>query len=254
MIDLDSPRWSELRDAYEPAGHIPAILRELETDEAAIWKLYDAFALIDRGAASEAAYAALPHLWRIAEPRAPIDRYHLVQLASRIAYCALGSASGMAPDIVADGDAALVQFLAAARALFGEVDEDYVLEVAEAVLALARCDRIHDAVESLDGGAVTIVCPGETCGVQIELQARDDQLVAVVDDLETDVELSPPPAYDPAAPWTDGDALPRLVEAIAAAGCADLAQQVALLGGSVICPQCGEELSVLHELLEPTEL
>src|SRR5262249_40970556 len=115
-------------------------------------------------------------------------------------------------------------------------------------------DRMHDAVESLDGGAVTIVCPGETCGVEIELQPRDDELVAVVDDLETDVELSPPPTYDPAAPWTDADALPRLVEAITAAGFADLGQKVGLRGGSVICRQCGEELSVLHELLEPTEL
>src|SRR5262249_22013465 len=199
MIDLDSPRWTELRDAYDHAGHIPAILRELETDEAAIWKLYDAFALIGRGAASEAAYAALPHVWRLAEPRAPLDRYHLVELAGRIAYCGLASSSGMAADIVTDGNAALAQFLAVAPELFGEVDEDHVLDVAVFVLALARCDRMHDAVESLRDGAVAIVCPGETCGVEIELQPRDAQLVAVVDDRETDVEASPPPGYDPAS-------------------------------------------------------
>lgn len=254
MIDLDSLRWSELRDAYGPAGHIPGILRELEADEGAIWKLYDAFSLIGRGAASEAAYASLPHLWRIAEPRSPIDRYPLVQLAGRIAYCGLDSAGRMDADIVGDGDAALVQFLAAGRALIGEVAEDHVLDVAETVLALARCDRMHDAVEGLRGGEVAIVCPGETCGVEIALQPRDAQLVAVVDDLETDVAAAPPPAYDPAAPWTDEDALPRLAEAIATAGFPDLALQVTLLGGTAVCPQCGDELSIREELLEADEL
>lgn len=253
MIALDSPRWRELRDAYGPADDIPAVLRELETDDEAISKLYDAFALIDRGAITDAAYAVLPHLWRLAESRDPVDRYHLVQLASRVAYCALDGVHSIAPDIVADGAAALAQFLATARALLSEVDEADVLDVAEAVLALARCGVMYEVVESLQGGSVTVVCPGDTCGVEISLEPRDAQLVAVVDDLETDVERAPLSAYDPDGPWTDADALPRLADALAAAGCPDLAQQIALLGGNVLCPKCGEMLSVRHELLYPSE-
>jgi hypothetical protein len=108
-------------------------------------------------------------------------------------------------------------------------------------------------VASLQGGSMSVVCPGETCGVEISLEPRDAQLVAVVDELETDVEMVSPPAYDPAAPWTDADALPRLADVITAAGFSDLAQQIALLGGNVVCPKCGEELSVQHELLDPGE-
>jgi hypothetical protein len=45
-----------------------------------------------------------------------------------------------------------------------------------------------------------------------------------------------------------------LRSAIAVAGFADLAQRVTMLGGTGVCPKCGEELSIRHEILEPSEL
>ena len=92
MLDLDSPRWAELQHAYGPADDIPDLLRDLERFAAgetlppnedfgeqkepwfSLWS-----ALCHQGDSCTAAFAALPHIVRIAFTAAgPVpDYFHL---------------------------------------------------------------------------------------------------------------------------------------------------------------------------------
>mgnify|MGYP003390346784 CR=1 FL=1 len=66
MLSLDSPRWSELEDAYGSAGDIPALLRALEglppsEGESEPWfTLWSALA--HQGDVYPASFAAVPHV------------------------------------------------------------------------------------------------------------------------------------------------------------------------------------------------
>ena len=66
MLDLDSPRWSELRHAYGSASNIPGLLRLLSTlptseDDKEPWfSLWSALA--HQGDVYTASFAAIPHV------------------------------------------------------------------------------------------------------------------------------------------------------------------------------------------------
>jgi hypothetical protein len=68
MLDLDSPRWSQLQHAYGPASDIPDLLRQLETlpaaeDESTPWSsLWSSLA--HQGDVYPASFAAVPHVVR----------------------------------------------------------------------------------------------------------------------------------------------------------------------------------------------
>jgi len=71
MIPLESPRWSELQDAYGSAEGIPALLRQVEAfpfpekyDEEPWFSLWSA--LCHQGDVYSASFAAVPHIVRIA--------------------------------------------------------------------------------------------------------------------------------------------------------------------------------------------
>lgn len=98
MLELDSPRWGELRHAYRRADDIPQFLTELEAYPGAKGTMEDAraepwfslwSALCHQGDVYTASYAALPHLVRIgltATERPPLDFFWLptaVEIARR---------------------------------------------------------------------------------------------------------------------------------------------------------------------------
>jgi hypothetical protein len=66
MLDLDSPRWAELRHAYGPASDIPGLLRQLadfppSADSAEPWfSLWSSLA--HQGEVYPASFAAVPHV------------------------------------------------------------------------------------------------------------------------------------------------------------------------------------------------
>lgn len=74
MIDLDSPAWAELRQAYGPASDVPAMIRSLRTTdakarEAAEERLWSS--LVHQGTVYTATYAGMPHLMELAEELGP---------------------------------------------------------------------------------------------------------------------------------------------------------------------------------------
>ena len=83
MLELSSPRWSELRDAYGSAATIPALLRQLsvlpgDTGNTEPWfNLWSALA--HQGDVYPASFAAVPHVIAAiasAPERAPDVYFH----------------------------------------------------------------------------------------------------------------------------------------------------------------------------------
>lgn len=140
MIPLDSPEWRELRDAYGSAAHIPEILRRLALGTASIAELYDAFALIDRGAATDGALAVVPHVWAIAAPEPPPRRHDLLTFIGRVAYAAGGSVE----------DGALIA--AAARADLAATSPEDVLDLVLATLAIEGRPIMYDTSRNARSG------------------------------------------------------------------------------------------------------
>ena len=79
MLDLESPRWSELQHAYGGAGDIPALLRQLvstpssSNDSEPWFSLWSALA--HQGDVYSASFAAVPHVVR-ALAASPITADH----------------------------------------------------------------------------------------------------------------------------------------------------------------------------------
>ncbi len=83
MLDLDSPRWSQLQHAYGIASGVPALLRQLEGFPSSngenepwftIWS-----ALAHQGDVYSATFAAVPHVVRVlsaAPAKADISFFH----------------------------------------------------------------------------------------------------------------------------------------------------------------------------------
>ena len=104
MIELASPRWSELRHAYGSASDIPALLRRLLAGErsgdvqealhSALWHQGDVFT---------ASYAAVPHLVNAAARMPTEPRLGWLVLAVGIFASSSGpTAPSVPPDLRAD--------------------------------------------------------------------------------------------------------------------------------------------------------
>lgn len=76
-------------------------MRRLEGNDDTAWsQLYDAFALVCRGEISEAAFASVPHIERIANDLELADAFDHLELAGRVAYIGLCNCAWMAPDVL----------------------------------------------------------------------------------------------------------------------------------------------------------
>lgn len=81
MLELDSPRWSELRDAYGSAAKIPALLRQLSAlpdDNGSSEPWFSLWsALAHQGDVYPASFAAVPHVIEViaSSPECATDVY-----------------------------------------------------------------------------------------------------------------------------------------------------------------------------------
>ena len=240
MIPLDSPQWQELRDAYGPATSIPSIVRRIAAGDASVMELYDAFALIERGAATDGALAVAPHVWAIAATLPPVERRDLLSFIGRVAY---------ATDHIGNERAAFEATAAAARSDLGTCSDDEALELVLAIVAIEGCTVSYDAIEAIGNGELQLRCPADECGVEISMQGW----TAFVDDDDTPIAAAPLPAFDPAAPWTDRDAIGRVCSMLDTSGHRASSKRIASIAGSVTCPHCGEAFIAFDELLRPTD-
>ena len=152
MLALDDPRWNELQHAYGGAGDIPGLLRALEAAPGPTQEFDDEpwFSLWSRlchqDDACTAAYAAVPHVVRIAVGAAgPVD-FSFLLLPTSIE---IARRRGRGPELPADlseAYLAAIGGLPRVSRLHGETSGDEAMEraaaaaraVAEGTIAVAE--------------------------------------------------------------------------------------------------------------------
>jgi len=167
MLSLDSPRWSELHQAYGTAEDVPRLLEALacigrEEARAEVW-----FALwrtlYRPGEVFTASYAAAPHLLAIGDAFGLRERAQAAHLVTRIEASRRGPASAAMPADLVEAYAAAVdslpQFVAVAAAESWPADVAQIF--AAAILVGKRQPELARGV--LEVGR-TLTCP--TCGTE----------------------------------------------------------------------------------------
>ncbi len=112
MLDLHSPRWQELRQAYGGAEDVPRLLEALATldgepERAELW--FGVWALLcPEDAIASVAYAAVPHLLAITASRGIFERAAALHVAAHVESSRhLSNAPAIPDDLVADYAAAI---------------------------------------------------------------------------------------------------------------------------------------------------
>lgn len=166
-LELDSPRWAELAQAYGTAEDVPRLLEALacigrEDARAEVW--FALWRTLHRpGVAFSASYAAAPHLLGIAGALGLRERAEAAHLVTRVEVSRRGPASASMPNDLLPAYAAAVESLPAfVAACAGEPWPSDVAQIfAAAVLAGKRQPELACGLLEL-GRALT--CP--TCGAE----------------------------------------------------------------------------------------
>ena len=164
MLDLESPRWGELEQAYGSAEDIPRLLAHLErTDERERRELWFGLwsTLCRDGEVYSASYAALPHLVAFATRRRAAAGAEALHLAGGIEVGRLSEGAPPLPEDLASGyERALGEV---PRLIAGWIDERWepdTVQVLASVLAIAKGHPRFGAAALLLDAAVS--CP--VCG------------------------------------------------------------------------------------------
>lgn len=155
MLDLDSPKWSELRHAYGPASDVPDLLRQLEALPESEGKKEPWFsiwsALAHQGDVYSASFAAVPHVVRVlsgAPAKADFSYFHF---PAWIEICRQKKAVPIPKELEEDYFAALAQLpsLVAAAAV-REWDSNFLSCALSAIAAAKGFASVAEAVEEID--------------------------------------------------------------------------------------------------------
>lgn len=161
MMDLDDPRWSSLSSTYTSGAVVATLLRKLESgtlsgeEEEDFWQ-----ELCHQHDSTEAGYAAVPHLIRLAQGRALDKQLEYLSFAAHILSCGQRERSDLIPEYMLSNLAAAQQAgLAATLALLargpwkpGEVR--YLLATVASFLGR------HELYFLLEGADCGFECPG----------------------------------------------------------------------------------------------
>ena len=157
MLSLDSPRWSELVDAYGPSSDIPALLSELQTlpaDEGSEAEPYFSLwsALCHQGDIYTASYAAVPHIARAIASSPERAPWSLFQMLACIEIARVkGRGPEIPPELQADYFAALGSVPGlVARAAAVTWDHWYCGAALSALAASKGSASIAEAILELD--------------------------------------------------------------------------------------------------------
>jgi hypothetical protein len=156
MLDLTSPRWEELTQAYGAAGDVPRLLGALTRvdDGAARAELWFAlWRMLHRpDAAYSASYAAVPHLLRVGRSLPMADHAQAMHLASRIEIARREPASDPMPPDLVDAYAAAMEGLP--RDVAASSSDPWPPDVARICAAALLVGKRHPEIarELLDAG------------------------------------------------------------------------------------------------------
>jgi hypothetical protein len=157
MLELDSPRWAQLRSAYGPATEIPDLLSRLEGfppadghDAEPYFSLWSA--LCHQGDVYTASYAALPHIVSEIDCSGKFPPWTLFLL---VACIEIARENGRGPAIPDDLKAAYAFALGRIPILINMVarqpwDETYCRAALAALAAAKGLHKIAEALTELD--------------------------------------------------------------------------------------------------------
>jgi len=247
MLDLNSPRWRELRDAYGAAQDIPHALRELaDRSSSGVWeKLWSA--LCHQGTVYSATYASIPHVVAIAERQSLPDQVDYWSFVGAVA--AATRASAAPPDLRGDYEAALDRSAPWIMRLLASQPKDRssVVYLLAAMAAVRGAGDLASLLEGIVDEELTGRCPA--CSVDVRIEPTGEGVRIAAEDSESWMEALEPPAGAPTLtdikPETCPTWLPQLAHA---SGHPDLARIIATLFGRARCPSCGDAFSLLEEL------
>ena len=167
MLDLSSPRWSELSHAYGSAADIPNLLRQLETAPPqdnyqsepwySIWS-----ALCHQGDVYTATYAAIPVIIAMARKRGDRERFDFLNF---IGYAEACRHHKRAPSVPSDLEHGYVEALNDAADLFvASLKQEWKEEEMKALLgglaAVRGYSKLGEVIIELDSG---LLCPECEC-------------------------------------------------------------------------------------------
>jgi hypothetical protein len=246
-LDLDSPEWSSLQDAYGPATVIPSLLTALANqDDDMLDELYDR--ICHQGSIYSASIAAFPHLIRIANDAETLDAQ-----SDALALAGLICESNDLPSALQSSSHAdsFSAALPLARELSNQAlrettdanDGIYFLKAAMSFAGYASLARVLDGVVNEE---FTLNCPD--CDVDLYVTPTERGLTVAAED-----PVSQPRAkktqVSKGTPVGEGGAeLDRLLSS--APSLADVGRQVAYIFGSASCPACGAKFSLISALID----
>ena len=163
MVELDSPRWGTLRQAFGTAEDIPKLLSLLETvDDGVRQEIWLGLwgTLCPEGEVYSASYAAVPHLVEYARRRPAARGAEAVHLVGAIEVGRLGVGAPEVPDdLVAGYRAAVAELPALIAGWVGEPWDGDTTQVLSAALAIAKGHpRFGAAALLLEPSVVCPVC------------------------------------------------------------------------------------------------
>jgi hypothetical protein len=249
MLDLDSPRWSELGHAYGDAADLPDLLRRLSAGDGSV--MNDLFGSVcHQGSVYSASYAVLPHL--VTAARAADDtelRAEILILAGSIrASSDDRSGAQPAPDIHASYERALPDALELAVAtLRAPMDAFTAVHLLQAAAALKGYMTLGRVLDGFLDEEFSPVCPGcgrdlyvRPDGVGLTVAAEDP--VSVPDTKRVQVAPGPIPGsmLAPAFEW--------LMQVGGSSALSKIGESLPFLFGSAVCPACDHTFSLIDEL------
>lgn len=163
ILDLDSPRWGELRQAFGTAEDIPKLLRLLgdveEGTRRDVW--YGLWGTLCReGEVHSASFAAVPHLVEYARGRPPALGAEAMHLVGAIEIGRLADGAPAVPEELAAGyRSALAELPMLIAGWAGEAWDADTTQVLSAVLAIAKGHpRFGAAALLLEPSVVCPIC------------------------------------------------------------------------------------------------
>lgn len=251
MLDLDSPRWSDLGHAYGDAADLPELLRRLCAGDGSV--MDDLFGSVcHQGSVYSASYAVLPYL--VTAARAADDselRADILILAGSIrASSDDRSGAQSAPDIQASYERAVPEALELAVAtLRTPIDPFTAVHLLQAAAALKGYMTPGRVLDGFLDEEFSPVCPA--CGRDLYVWPDGVGLAVAAEDPVSvpntkRVQVAPGPiAGSPLTP-----AFEWLRQVGGPSALSKIGDRLPFLFGSAVCPACDHTFSLIDELEE----
>jgi uncharacterized protein YbaR (Trm112 family) len=252
MLELESPRWAQLRHAYGTADDIPELLSRLsrEADSETIDTVFGS--ICHQGSVYSASFAAVPHLVSIALKQSDAEcRAQVLILVGAIRSSTdYRGESEIPSDILEAYEQILPSALdASVRTLSELLDTDTAIYLLETAAALRGFSVLGRVLSGFSDREFALTCPA--CDLQLYIWPDVNRLSVAAEDPVSHSEThrtftSPGPV--PGSP--DELAFSWIMGLAKTTNLAEVTLLLPHLFGTVVCPACGVSFDIMGRLNE----